>query len=613
YCLNPQCPHPQNPHQNQFCQTCGAKLLLGDRYRALRPIGQGGFGRTLLAVDEQIPAHPHCVIKQFFLLRQRQPQFQKAAALFRQEAMRLDELGSHPQIPELLAYFEAGDRQYLVQTFVDGQTLSQQLAHQGVFQEGQIRRLLQNLLPVLQFIHDRQVIHRDIKPENIIRAHSDEQLVLVDFGAAKFTEGCVLDQTGTVIGSAGYAAPEQTAGKAVFASDIYSLGVTCLHLMTQVPPFDLYSFGEGQWVWRSFLRQPISDALGHILDKMLEPKISHRYQSAQSVLRSLTPEPIRLGFKPLIASSTAPATASASAPQSSQAWRCVHTLTGHGNSVSDVAISPDGKKIVSCSFDKTIKLWHLRRGILFDELRGYLEPVLSVDFMPDGKTLVSGSVDDTIKLWDLETRSPLLTLRGHRGSVLSLCVAISLDGRVLASGSDDHTVKVWQLEQGELVHTLHHPRAVTSVAISPDGALLASGSNDNIIRLWQLDTGKLLQQLQGHPRDINTVAISPDNQTLISGSSDHTIKIWQLQTGALRHTLYGHSDWVRVVITSPDGQTLASGSSDRTIQLWNLKARKPSHTLTGHAKDVNAIAFSPDGQTLVSGSSDRTLKVWRRT
>ncbi|MBD1926719.1 serine/threonine protein kinase [Trichocoleus sp. FACHB-90] len=290
YCLNPTCPNPQNPADTKFCITCGTKLLLKERYRAIKPIGQGGFGRTFLAVDEDKPSKPPCVIKQFYPQAQGTSTVQKAVELFNQEAVRLDELGKHPQIPELLAYFTQDDRQYLVQEFIDGQNLAEELSKVGAFNETQILQLLNDLLPVLQFVHNHQVIHRDIKPENIIRRSRDARLVIVDFGASKFATGAALLQTGTSIGSPEYVAPEQARGKATFVSDIYSLGVTCIHLLTQMSPFDLYDINEDAWVWRQFLTFKVSGFLGKILDKMLQTAVSRRYQSAAEVLKDLNQE-----------------------------------------------------------------------------------------------------------------------------------------------------------------------------------------------------------------------------------------------------------------------------------------------------------------------------------
>ena len=290
YCLNPICPQPVNPEGTNFCLNCGSKLLLKERYAAIKPIGQGGFGRTFLGVDEDKPSKPRCAIKQFYPQAQGTKTVEKAIELFNQEAVRLDELGKHPQIPELLAYLTQDNRQYLVQEFIDGQNLAQELAGRSAFNETEIRQVLNDLLPVLQFVHSQNVIHRDIKPENIIRRGSDRQLILVDFGAAKFVAGTAMYQPGTSIGSPEYVAPEQVRGQAVFSSDIYSLGVTCIHLLTQMSPFDLYDVNEDAWVWRHYLTSGISDALGNILDKMLEIIPSRRYQSATEVLQSLHPQ-----------------------------------------------------------------------------------------------------------------------------------------------------------------------------------------------------------------------------------------------------------------------------------------------------------------------------------
>jgi serine/threonine protein kinase len=281
-------------------------------YRGIKLIGEGGFGRTFLAVDESQTLTSHCVIKQFF------PQGRsadKAAEMFQQEAQRLQTLGQHPQIPKGLGYFQQDGYQYLVQEFIEGKNLAQELQEQGAFDQEKIVFILKDLLPVLQFIQEHKVIHRDIKPENIIRRFNGKKttgnLVLVDFGAAKLVTGGMLPKTGTVIGSAAYTAPEQLMGKAVFASDLYSLGVTCIHLLTNVPPFDLFDNTEGNWVWRDYLKTPVSDQLGDILDKMLPGATRHRYHSAAAILQQINPKPDyipampglkinpEMGFKPL--------------------------------------------------------------------------------------------------------------------------------------------------------------------------------------------------------------------------------------------------------------------------------------------------------------------------
>ena len=307
YCLNPRCSKPENPDNVKFCHSCGSKLLLKERYRAIKAIGQGGFGRTFLAVDEDKPSKPRCVIKQFYPQAQGTDTVQKAAELFNQEAVQLDELGQHPQIPELLAYFTQDDRQYLVQEFIDGYNLAQELSQKGAFNEMQIRQLLTDLLIILQFCHAKQVIHRDIKPENIILRSSDRKLVLVDFGAAKAFNSNAVNQTGTSIGSPEYVAPEQMRGRELFASDIYSLGATCIRLLTERSPFDSYDINNDTWLWQQYVKTPVSNQLSRILNKMLETIPMRRYQTVDEVLKD---------FNQNLPLASTPATPTKSIPQS---------------------------------------------------------------------------------------------------------------------------------------------------------------------------------------------------------------------------------------------------------------------------------------------------------
>jgi serine/threonine protein kinase len=266
-------------------------ILASNQYRTISLIGQGGFGTTFKAVnaDDKI-----CVLKEFTFIGNPTNQ-QTAIDLFQKESQHLRDLGNHPQIPSLIDNFTQDSKFYMVQEFVDGQNLEQELATDGKFSEAQVHELLASLLPVLDFLHTQAipVIHRDIKPANIIRRRSDRVLVLVDFGAAKLASDTMLAKTGTSIGSAEYVAIEQARGKAIFASDIYSLGVSCIHLLTNASPFDLYSpSSEDGWAWRDFLGSNLGDeALGEVLDKMIAQNPNQRYRSAKEVMEDLNKTP----------------------------------------------------------------------------------------------------------------------------------------------------------------------------------------------------------------------------------------------------------------------------------------------------------------------------------
>lgn len=289
YCFNPDCTHPENPKATSFCRYCGASLLLKDRYQALKPLGRGGMGRTFLGRDRHLPSHPPCAIKQLYLQQSHPKTVKKAVQLFRQEAVRLHDLGSHPQIPRLLAHFEQRDRLYLIQELIEGQPLNPSLWQQGGNLETKTWQLLKGLLPVLQFIHDRNVIHRDIKPENIIQRSGDRQLVLIDFGIARlFTETAIVGKA-TIVGTPGFMAPEQMRGKVLPASDLYSLGVTCIHLLTGVDPDEMFDVVTERWQWRQHLpsNASLSPKLTKVLNQLIEPSLRYRSQSARQVLQEM--------------------------------------------------------------------------------------------------------------------------------------------------------------------------------------------------------------------------------------------------------------------------------------------------------------------------------------
>ena len=292
YCLNSACSAPQNLDHHHFCQSCGSKLLLRERYRALKTIGQGGFGKTFLAIDQDKPSKPPCVIKLFLPSALGTDSVEKAAQLFSQEAERLESLGKNLQIPELLAYFEQDGKLYLVQEYIEGQNLADCLQKDGKWEEIEIWQLLTEMLTVLQFVHSNNVIHRDIKPENIIRRPipGGYQYVLVDFGAARYVAGTAWLKTGTIIGDPRYMADEQIQGKAIFASDLYSLGLTCLHLLTNIDPWSLFDSSEGKWVWRDYLTTEISDELKKVLEKLIQKPTKQRFQSVEEVLEALNNE-----------------------------------------------------------------------------------------------------------------------------------------------------------------------------------------------------------------------------------------------------------------------------------------------------------------------------------
>ncbi|AFY48179.1 serine/threonine protein kinase [Nostoc sp. PCC 7524] len=308
----------ENSAGSRFCLQCGEKLVdhpqssgiqpgltLSDRYVIVRQVGKGGFGRTYLAEDIN-RFRELCILKEFYPQVQTEYVLQKAEELFQREASVLYKL-QHPQIPRFRELFhtnlEGKEYLFLVQDYVEGETYNALLnarKQQGLrFTEAEIRQLLQQILPVLDYIHALGVIHRDISPDNLILRSVDQLPVLIDFGGVKQVAAVVVSQyyqpgaavptpAATLLGKVGFAPPEQMQTGSVYPhSDLYALAVTALVLLTGKQPQELLDTYTLAWQWRRDIS--LSPILGQVLDKMLAPRPGDRYQSAQQVLQALNP------------------------------------------------------------------------------------------------------------------------------------------------------------------------------------------------------------------------------------------------------------------------------------------------------------------------------------
>ncbi|MCY6494585.1 beta-propeller domain-containing protein [Leptolyngbya sp. GGD] len=287
----------------------------------------------------------------------------------------------------------------------------------------------------------------------------------------------------------------------------------------------------------------------------------------------------------------------------------VRTLTGHTNSVMDVAVTSDGRYILSASSDNTVKVWELSTGKEVHSLTGHTDSVKGVAVTPDGRYILSASKDNTVKVWELSTGKEVHSLTGHTGSVMD--VAVTPDGRYILSASWDNTVKVWELSTGKEVRTLTgHTGSVWGVAVTPDGRYILSASLDKTVKVWELSTGKEVRTLTGHTNSVWGVAVTPDGRYILSASEDNTVKVWELSTGKEVHSLTGHTDSVMDVAVTPDGRYILSASWDNTVKVWELSTGKEVYSLTGHTNSVMDVAVTSDGRYILSASWDKTVKVW---
>jgi hypothetical protein len=296
------------------------------------------------------------------------------------------------------------------------------------------------------------------------------------------------------------------------------------------------------------------------------------------------------------------------------AWRDLRerlVLTGHASGVSSAVFSPDGKRIVTASWDKTARLWDATTGKPVGSLTGHASGVSSAAFSPDGRRIVTASDDNTARLWDATTGKLIGgPLEGHTNRVRS--AVFSPDGKRIVTASWDKTARLWDATTGKPVGELTgHASGVSSAAFSPDGRRIVTASDDNTARLWDATTGKPISgPLEGHTNSVRSAAFSPDGRRIVTASSDNTARLWDATTGNPVGELTGHRYPVSNAAFSPDGRRIVTASSDNMARLWDAETGKHIGEIKGHEGSVVSAAFSPDGKRIVTASWDKTARLW---
>jgi WD40 repeat protein len=516
-----------------------------------------------------------------------------------------------------------------------GKDLATILQKRGKLSAAEVWHVLKSLMPVIESIHAHKRIHQNIKPESILysetrnskidsnRSFESGSITLVDWS----TSPCASSEFSTLV-SAEYAAPEQLAGNTVFASDLYSLGVTCIHLLTGLSPFDLMDSANNCWIWRTYWQQEkgersLADTcqqLAEVLDRMIEPDLARRFPSALAVIEyieALRPKTVSTFIKP---------------PD----WNRYATLIGHQGlfaGVNAVAIDTSNNRVASASADRTIRLWDLATGATQFSLKGHTHSVQCLAFSASSSRLnssldsilVSGSRDRTLKLWDLNQRQEMFTLIGHQAGVNA--VAFSADGDIIASGSADKTVKLWNPHTGQLTATLTGAKLpITAIAFNPFAPILVGTSADSTIQVWDLTTLEQICTLTAHTAAVRAIAISPDGTILATGGEDRTIRLWNTACWQCIRVLPGHSWAISALTFMPNSKFLISGSWDKMMKIWQISTGSEIEVLKGHLDIVSGIAIAqkrssaPDSflsdaaisaKTIIASCSlDRTIQLW---
>ena len=265
------------------------KKILRNRFKIMQLLGRGGSGDTYLALDLDLPGQPYCVVKHFYPKHSHPAVVPIAKNLFDREAEILYQLGkNHNQIPTLFAHFHEDGDFFLVQEYVDGYDLTQEIVTGKPLSEEAVLNLLKDILEVLDFVHKHKIIHRDIKPQNIMRRHSDQKIVLIDFGSIKKlgSQGATLT---IAVGTPGYMPTEQAKGKPKLSSDIYAVGMIGIQALTGLNPEELQEDADtGEIIWRD--KAQVSDRLADVLDTMVHDRHNQRYQTAAEALQALIPD-----------------------------------------------------------------------------------------------------------------------------------------------------------------------------------------------------------------------------------------------------------------------------------------------------------------------------------
>jgi WD40 repeat protein/predicted Ser/Thr protein kinase len=654
------------PYQTDACGLPSAPAVAIPGYEVLGELGRGGMGVVYKA--RQIGLNRLVALK---MIVSGAHAGANERTRFRLEAESIALL-KHPHVVQIFEIGESEGRPFFSLEFVSGGSLARRL-HGTPLPWQHTAELALALAQAIHTAHQAGIVHRDLKPANVLLTE-DGQPKVTDFGMARNLgddEGPT--QTGAVLGTPSYMAPEQAAGQARAAgppADVYALGAILYEMLTGRPPFRGATLLETLDQVR--LQEPVSPRLLQpgiprdletICLKCLQKEPGRRYVSAAALAedlerfrggRPIAARPVGAVERtwrwcrrnPVLAALTALSLVSLLAG-AAVSWYFALEANARAR---DAQISADNAREEELASQRHLYVSDMNLAQLAwkDAQVGRVLEILDRQrpFSPADLDLRSFEWH----YWNQVCHSELVTL--HRSTGVVHAVACSPDGRQVATGAADHRVTVWDTTNGHALLLREHAAAVRAVAYhpdgrrlasasldgvvkvwdvvggkeistfkggyttltySPDGAWLAGASDQNTVKVWDANTGRELFRLAGHDGVVAGVAFRPDGRQLASGSFDSTIRVWDLHTGQTVQVLRGAHDAVYAVAYRGDGLRLAGASYDGTVKVWDATNGRELFTLFGHTDKVIGVTFSPDGERLATASHDRTLRVWDGT